>query len=59
MTILIQIQSAAVEDGIPLQEASQGRRVVSCPVEVELGAELKEHAKSLPGSNYVKERREV
>jgi len=25
----------------------------------ELGAELKEYAKSLPGSNYVKERREV
>ena len=25
----------------------------------ELGAELKEYAKSLPGSNYVKERREI
>jgi len=50
---------------IPLLTISIGivtneKRKISHVGEVgELGAELKEHAKSLPGSNYVKERRET
>jgi len=50
------IQILSISIGVVTNE----KRKISHVGEVsELGAELKEHAKSLPGSNYVKERREL